>query len=358
MARGRPKKPIDLTGEERKELQVWVRRTSLAQRLAFRAQIVLMAADGADNSHIAQKLRTTSQTVGKWRERFRKERLAGLNDEPRPGAPRRIADERIVEVVSKTLESTPPDATHWSTRQMARATGLSQSSVVKIWHTFGLKPHLSKTFKLSTDPFLLEKVHDVVGLYLNPPENAAVFSVDEKTQVQALDRTQPLLPQGIGGYIEQRTHDYERHGTTCLFAALNILTGKVLGQCHTQHRHQEFLKFLRSIDQEVPPHLDVHVILDNYGTHNTPKVRNWLHRHPRFTFHFTPTGASWINQVERFFAEITRKRIRRGTFRSVKELERAIYDYLAHHNENPKPFVWTATAEEILDKLADTFSKD
>ena len=277
-------------------------------------------------------------------------RLDGLADEPRPGGPRTISDAQVEEVVVKTLETQPPEATHWSTRGMARAMGISHDSVARIWHTFGLKPHIQDTFKLSTDPFLVEKVRDIVGLYLHPPAKALVLSVDEKSQIQALDRTQPLLPLGPG-QPERRTHDYVRHGITSLFAALNVGSGEVIGECYRRHRHQEFLKFLNRIADQLPAAQEVHVILDNYGTHKTPKVRRWFLRRPHWHLHFTPTSASWLNQVERFFSEITTRRIRRGVFRSVPALEQAIREYLAHRNTKPRPFIWTATADSILGKI-------
>jgi len=278
--------------------------------------------------------------------------LEGLVDEPRPGAPRTLTDAQVEAVITRTLESKPEAATHWSTRGMARAVGLSQSAIVRIWHAFGLQPHRSETFKLSTDPFFVEKVRDVVGLYLNPPDRAIVLCVDEKSQVQALDRTQPLLPLEPG-QAERHTHDYVRHGTTALFAALNVATGNVIGRCHTRHRQQEFVRFLDLIDSRVPREagVEIHLIIDNYGTHKAPKVKRWLQRHPDFHLHFIPTSSSWLNQVERFFAEITEKRIRRGAFRSVKELERAIEEYLEKHNANAKPFVWTASANLILERI-------
>jgi transposase len=344
--------PVTLADDERDKLEAWVRRPKTAQRLALRSRIVLAAAAGESNSAIARRLRVTLPTVGKWRSRFLADRLEGLADEPRPGAPRTITDAQVEAVVTKTLESKPEHATHWSTRGMADACGLSQTAVARIWRAFGLKPHLHETFKLSTDPFFVEKVRDVVGLYLNPPERAIVLSVDEKSQVQALDRTQPLLPM-TPGQAERGTHDYERHGITSLFAALNVATGAVIGRCY--RRHRQFVRFLEAIDAAVPEEdgVTVHLVLDNYGTHKTPRVKRWLARHPRFVVHFTPTGGSWLNQVERFFAEITDKRIRRGSFRSVKALEEAIASYLAAHNRDPKPFAWTASADLILRKVED-----
>jgi transposase len=355
MTLGRPKAPLLLTGDERTKLHTWANRPTSAQRLALRARIVLACADGLDNKAVAHSLRVTPHTVGKWRARFVEGRLEGLADEPRPGAPRSLADAQIEEVITRTLESKPEGGTHWSTRRMAARTGLSQSAIVRIWQAFGLQPHKADTFKLSTDPFFVEKVRDVVGLYLNPPDRAIVLSVDEKSQVQALDRTQPLLPLGPG-QAERRTHDYVRHGTTSLFAALNVATGQVLGKCYRRHRQQEFVRFLEEIDAAIPAEdgVTVHLILDNYGTHKTPRVKRWLQRHPRYVAHFTPTSASWLNQVERFFAEITEKRIRRGVFRSVAALEAAIKDYLEIHNQDPKPFVWTATADLIFKKLQKT----
>ena len=301
---------------------------------------------------MARQLRITGATVCKWRQRFVEDRLDGLSDEPRPGTPRSITDAQVEDVITRTLESKPDNATHWSTRGMAKAVGLSQTAVVRIWQAFGLKPHKSETFKLSTDPLFIDKVRDVVGLYLSPPEKALVLCVDEKSQVQALDRTQPLLPLQPG-QAERHSHDYERHGTTSLFAALAVATGQVIGACYRQHRQQEFVKFLDKIDATVvkEPGLTIHLVMDNYGTHKTPKVKRWLQRHPQYHLHFIPTSSSWLNQVERFFAEITEKRIRRGAFRSVAELERAIMDYLEHHNQDPKPFIWTASAELILSKV-------
>lgn len=350
MATGRPKKPLHLSDEERQKLELLARRPTTAQRQATRAKIVLLCAQGWTNHAVARYLHLCDATVGKWRERFRVHRLDGLCDEPRPGAPRTILDEKVEDVVTKTLEGPPPGATHWTSRAMARTAGISQHSVCRIWHAFGLQPHRQQTFQLSPDPFFTEKTRDIVGLYLDPPDNAVVFCVDEKSQIQALNRTQPLLPMDMD-FPEARTHHYVRHGTTSLFAALNTATGEVLGACHRRHRHQEFLQFLAQIEVTVPADLDVHLIVDNYATHKTPKVRRWLAKRPRWHIHFTPKGASWLNLVERFFAELTTRRIRRGTFRSVAALEQAIREYLDQHNEDPKPFVWTATAEEIFGKL-------
>jgi transposase len=354
MSIGRPKTPLILSEDERNALLAWSKRPTSAQRLALRARIVLACAEGRSNTEVATALKITLPTVGKWRQRFLDDRLEGLTDEPRPGAPRTLTDAQVEEVITKTLETKPDNATHWSTRKMAQTLGLSQTAIVRIWQAFGLQPHRSETFKLSTDPFFIDKVRDIVGLYLHPPERAIVLSVDEKSQVQALDRTQPLLPLKPG-QAERHTHDYVRNGTTSLFAALNVATGEVLGNCYRKHRQQEFIQFLNCIDEAYPEQAgeEIHLILDNYGTHKTPKVKRWLQRHPRFVVHFTPTSASWLNQVERFFAEITEKRIRRGAFQNVKALEHAIEDYLDVHNNNPKPFVWTATAELILSRVKD-----
>jgi transposase len=351
-------KPLTLTQDERSKLTAWTRRPKTAQRLALRARIVLAAADGRTNTAIAADLRVTLQTVGKWRRRFLARRLDGLTDEPRPGPPRTITDARVEEVVTRTLETKPSNATHWSTRGMAKQTGLSQTAISRIWRAFGLKPHRAETFKLSADPYFVEKVRDVVGLYLDPPDRAVVLSVDEKSGTQALDRTQPVLPM-TPGQAERGTHDYVRHGTTSLFAALDVATGRVIGRCHRRHRHQEFVRFLAAIDAAVPAEdgVAIHLIMDNYATHKTPAVRRWLAKRPRFVVHFTPTSASWLNQVERFFAEITQKRIRRGVFRSVRELEDAIAAYLAEYNRDPKPFRWTATADLILRRVEDVCTR-
>jgi transposase len=347
---GRPRKPIVLTAEERAELERFARRPKGEKRLAERARIILLSADGIPNLTIAERLSITNETVCKWRRRFMQKRVEGLLDEPRPGAPRTITDDQVEMVVVKTLNEMPRDATHWSTRTMAKASGLSQTAVSRIWRAFNLQPHRTETFKLSKDPQFIEKVRDVVGLYINPPEKALVLAVDEKSQVQALERTQPILPLGPG-VPARMTHDYTRHGTTSLFAALDVATGNVIGRTYRRHRAEEFLKFLRVIDREVPKELDVHLVLDNYSTHKTEKVRAWFKRHPRFHIHFTPTSASWLNMAERFFAEITVKRIRRGSFTSVSSLEKAIIDYIENRNSEPKPFTWIATADEILDKV-------
>lgn len=353
MAGGRPKADLILTDEERETLQRWARRAKTSQHLALRSRIVLACGRGISNTEVSDELAVSMPTVGKWRKRFIERRLDGLLDEPRPGAPRKVSDAAVERVVTQTLESKPANATHWSTRSMAKATGMSQSGVSRIWRAFGLQPHRIESFKLSTDPQFIDKVRDIVGLYMSPPENAIVLCLDEKSQVQALDRTQPLLPLEPGR-PERRTHDYVRHGTTSLFAALNVATGEVIGRCHQRHRQQEFLKFLEQIDQTIPeePGVELHLVMDNYATHKTPRVQRWLIKRPRYHVHFTPTSASWLNQVERFFAEITEKRIRRSAFRSVPALKKAILDYLDDHNQNPRPFKWTADADTILKRVA------
>lgn len=351
MRKGRPVAELVITAEEKAALERWSRRPKSAQALAQRSRIILECAQGESNTAVAQKLGITKQTVGKWRARFLERRLDGLLDEPRPGTPRKIGDEEVERVLTLTLESTPRDATHWSTRSLAAESGLSRSTVSRIWRAFALQPHRSETFKLSKDPLFVEKVRDIAGLYLNPPDRALVLCVDEKSQIQALDRTQPLLPMRPG-QVERRTHDYKRHGTTSLFAALDVKTGKVIGEFHRRHRSAEFRKFLDTIDKAVPSRLDVHLVMDNYGTHKTAAIRNWLAKRPRFHVHFTPTSASWINLVERWFAALTEKQIRRGTHRSVRELETAIRRYLAITNDSPRPFVWSKTADEILDSIA------
>lgn len=349
--RGQRLKALHLTTSERESLQRWARRPKSAQALAQRARSILLCAEGLSNTAVAARLGWARRTVGKWRQRFVDKRLDGLLDEPRPGTPRRMSDDEVERVVTLTLESKPPDATHWSTRSMAKACGLSHSSVQRIWKAFALQPHRTETFKLSQDPLFVEKVRDIVGLYLNPPQRALVLSVDEKSQIQALDRSQPLLPMRPG-QIERRTHDYKRHGTTSLFAALDVKTGRVIGQCHRRHRSVEFRKFLDAIDQAVPESLEVHLILDNYGTHKTQMIQRWLAKRPRYHLHFTPTSASWINLVERWFATLTDKQLRRGVHRSTTELEGAIEDYIEIHNADPKPFVWTKTADQIFASLA------
>jgi transposase len=351
MARGRPKADLQLTEEEREALERWIRRPTTAQALALRARIILACAEGGHNGIVAERVGVISQTVGKWRRRFIARRLDGLLDEPRPGGPRSITDAQIEEVITRTLETKPRDATHWSTRAMAKEVRLNQTAISRIWRAFSLQPHRSETFKLSKDPLFIEKVRDIVGLYLDPPDRALVLCVDEKSQIQALDRTQPLLPMRPGD-VERHTHDYVRHGTTSLFAALDVKTGKVIGECHRRHRALEFRKFLDTIDASVPADLDVHLVLDNSSTHKTPAIRRWLARRPRYTVHFTPTSSSWINLVERWFALLTQKQIKRGAHRSTRQLEDAIRRFLDVHNEEPKPFVWTKTADQIFEKLA------
>jgi transposase len=350
--RGRPKQPLTLSDVERETLTRWSRRGKTAQALALRARIVLACADGADNKAVAASLGIWPQTVGKWRRRFITDRLEGLSDEPRPGAPRKISDEQVETVIVKTLEEAPPGGdTHWSTRSMATATGMSQTAISRIWRAFGLKPHQVDSWKLSTDPQFIEKVRDIVGLYLDPPYGAMVLAVDEKSQMQALDRTAPVLPL-MPTFPSRQTHDYVRHGTTSLFAALDVATGKVIAQHQRRHRHQEFLRFLRTIDANTPAELDLHLICDNYATHKTPEVQRWLLRHPRFHLHFTPTYASWLNLVERFFAELTNRKLRRSTHRSVRQLEADVMAWIKAWNDDPKPFIWTKTADEILASLA------
>jgi transposase len=345
--RGRPKTELVLSAAEREQLTALTLRRKTAQALALRARIVLGCADGMENQAVAVRQRVTPQTVSKWRARFVEQRLDGLLDTPRPGAPRSIDDARVDAVVARTLESIPVDATHWSTRAMAREMALSQTAVARIWRAFGLQPHRQETFKLSSDPLFVEKVRDIVGLYLDPPLKAMVLCVDEKSQIQALDRTQPILALAPG-IPQRRTHDYMRHGTTTLFAALDIATGEVIGQLHRRHRSSEFLQFLRTVEANVPRGLDIHLVMDNYGTHKTPMIRNWFARHPRFHVHFTPTSASWLNQVERWFATLTEKYIRRGTHRSTRQLEQAIKQYLEINNADPKPFHWAKSADDIL----------
>jgi len=338
---------IELSAAERRELEGLARRRKTAQGLARRARIVLAAAAGLENKAIVERTGADANTVGKWRRRFAEHRLDGLYDEPRPGTPRQIGDDAIAELVRRTLEETPPDGTHWSLRSMARSVGYAPSTIHRIWQAFGLQPHRSETFKLSSDPFFVEKVRDIVGLYLSPPERALVLCVDEKSQIQALDRTQPLLPMRPG-QAERRSHDYKRHGTTTLFAALDVASGKVIARCFARHRAREFLKFLRTIEANVPADLEVHLVMDNYATHKTPAIRDWFTRHPRWHVHFTPTSASWLNQVERFFALLTEKQLRRGVHRSTQELEQAILGYINTVNADPRPFRWTKSADDIL----------
>jgi len=351
MARGRPKTELVLSEDERAQLTSFARSRSLPAGLSARARIVLSSADGEANSSIAERVKLGQATVGKWRRRFIERRIAGLYDDMRPGAPRSIDDERLAALISTTLHTKPANgSTHWSVRGVAAETGISKSSVQRYFSLFGLQPHRTESFKLSNDAFFVEKLRDVVGLYLSPPDNALVLCVDEKSQCQALERTQPMLPMGLG-YVEGLTHDYKRHGTTTLFAALNVLNGAVLASCKPRHRHQEFLSFLREIDKAVPVELDVHCIVDNYATHRHPKVTAWLASRPRWHMHFIPTYSSWLNQVERFFALITDKAIRRGSFTSVKQLVQRIDHFVASHNQNAQPFRWTATADSILEKL-------
>ena len=351
MRLGRPVPPIVLTTDERETLERWARRPTTAQALALRARLVLRCAAGETATAIARDVHVTKQTVGKWRGRFIARRLDGLLDEPRPGVPRKITDAHVERVLTATLESTPRDATHWSTRSLAQHCEMSQTAIARIWKAFALQPHRVDTFKLSKDPLFIDKVRDIVGLYFDPPARALLLSVDEKSQIQALDRTAPLLPMRPG-QAERRTHDYVRHGTTSLFAALDVATGRVIGECHRRHRSREFLRFLDTIDHTVPADLDIHLILDNYGTHKTAQVRRWFARHPRFHVHFTPTSASWLNLVERWFATLTQKQIKRGAHRSTRALETAIREYLTISNEAPKPFVWHKTADEILASVA------
>lgn len=351
MPRGRPKLQLVLSESEREQLQAMTRSRSLPNVLVRRAQIVLMSARGAENIAIAEALDVSRLTVGTWRRRFMAQRLPGLYDELRAGAPRSIPDEQIATLIRTTIKKRPRDgATHWSCRSLAAETRLSKSTIQRVWKAFGLQPHRQKHFKLSNDPFFVEKVRDVVGLYLNPPDHAIVLAVDEKSQIQALDRTQPMLPLGLG-YVEGVTHDYERHGTTTLFAALDLASGRVLAQCKHRHRHQEFLQFLRHIEASVPDDLEVHLIVDNYCTHKHAKVKRWLAARPRFHVHYTPTYSSWLNQVEIWFNIITQRAIRRGTFSSVRELVAKIEHFVSRYNRNCQPFTWTATADSILEKI-------
>lgn len=351
MPRGRPLPPLAISTEERETLERWVARRKTAQALSQRARLVLSCAAGRSNKEVAAQVGLTGQTVGKWRTRFIQQGVDGLVDEPRPGGPRKISDADVEMVVTLTLETTPVDATHWSTRSMAKHAGLTQSAVSRIWRAFALQPHRSETFKRSTDPLFIEKVRDIVGLYLNPPDEALVLCVDQKSGVQALDRTAPLLPMRPG-QVERRTHDYSRHGTTDLFAALEVATGKIIGACQRRHRAVEFRNFLDQIDASVPSHLDVHMILDNSATHKTALIHRWLAKHPRYHLRFTPTSSSWLNLVERWFSALTEKQLRRGVHRSTRDLEGAILAYIESNNAQPKSFVWTKTADEILASVA------
>ena len=340
-----------LTDEERAQLEAWSRRRKSAQALAQRSRIVLAAAEGLPNTEIARQLGIQRSVATRWRNRFAVHRLDGLSDEPRSGQPRKISDAKVEEVIVKTLETAPKDATHWSTRSMAAEVGLNQTAVHRIWKAFGLQPHRQDAWKLSKDPQFIEKVRDVVGLYLNPPERAVVLCVDEKSQIQALDRTAPVLPM-LPGAPQRATHDYKRAGTSSLYAALDITSGKVIGRLHSRHRAIEFKQFLQTLDREVPAGLDVHVVLDNSSTHKTPAIQKWLLAHPRFTLHFTPTSSSWLNLVERWFAELTTKKLRRGAHRSVRDLNTDIRAWIKTWNDNPKPYVWTKTADQILESIA------
>jgi transposase len=348
--RGRPTPPIVLSDGEREALERWGRRRTSSQALALRCRIVLACAEGLSNVEAGRRLGVHEKTVGKWRTRFLKRRLEGLSDEPRPGVPRSITDAQVEQVITKTLEGTPAGATHWSTRSMARATGMSQTAVSRIWRAFGLKPHLVETWKLSSDPQFIDKVRDVCGLYLNPPEAAVVLCVDEKSQIQALERSAPVLPL-MPGSPQRRSHDYRRHGTTNLYAALNLASGLVITQMTARHRAVEFGRFLDRVDQAVPADLDVHVVCDNSSAHKTPAIRRWLVAHPRFRLHFTPTYSSWLNLVERWFAELTSKWLTRGSHRSVAELTASIQAWIDGWNADPRPFVWTKTADQILDSI-------
>jgi transposase len=350
MAVGRPKQPIVLTEADSLQLISLARSRSLPYALVTRARLVLMAAEGVPNKLISQKLGLSQQSVCQWRKRYLKDGIQGLHDELKAGRPRSISDEQVALLVRKTLQTVPKDGTHWTIRGIARETRLSRPTVHRIWQAFGLQPHRQRQFKLSTDPFFVEKVRDIVGLYLSPPENAVVLCVDEKSQIQALERTQPMLPMGLG-YVEGVTHDYERHGTTTLFAALDIANGDVIAQCKPRHRHQEYLSFLKLVEQGVPAKLDIHLVVDNYATHKHPNVKRWLAVHERWHVHYTPTYGSWLNQVEVWFNLITQRAIRRGTFKSVKELVAKIEEYTRNYNRHSKPFIWTATADSILEKI-------
>jgi putative transposase len=350
MTGGRPLAPLQVTDHAREQLQIMANSRTLPYALVRRAQIILMSADGLNNKTIAEKVGLSGRMVGIWRQRFIDQGLMGLYDEPKPGGPRSISDEQVARLIQQTLKQKPPNATHWSCRSIAKQTKISKSTVQRIWSTFGIQPHRQKHFTLSTDPFFVEKVRDIVGLYLNPPDKAMVLCVDEKSQIQALDRTQPVLPMGLG-YLEGITHQYQRHGTLTLFAALDLATGEVITQCKKRHRHQEFLQFLNHIEANVPKALDIHLVVDNYATHKHRKVKNWLAARPRYHVHYTPTYSSWLNQVEIWFNIITQKAIRRGSFRSVKQLIEKIDQFVKNYNSKSNPFTWTATADSILNKL-------
>ena len=351
MPRGRPKKAeIKLSSSDRKQLETIAQSRSLPHGVVRRANIILLSASGESNSMIAQRVGLSIPTVGHWRRRFLDHGVIGLYGEERPGRPRTHEDDRVAALINKVLKDKPKHATHWTVRSVSEETGIAKSTVHRFFRLFGLQPHRSKSFKLSTDPFFVEKVRDIVGLYLNPPDKALVLCVDEKSQCQALERTQPVLPMGLG-YVEGVTHDYYRHGTTTLFAALDVVSGQVISQCKARHRHQEFLSFLRHLDNSVPKRLDVHLIVDNYATHKHPEVRAWLAARPRYHVHYTPTYASWLNQVERWFGLITSRVIRRGSFKTVRELIKRIDSFVAHYNAHSRPFVWTATAQSILQKI-------
>lgn len=349
--RGRPSREVQLTDDQRAALDEYLRRGSCPQRIARRARMTLLCADGLTNAEVAKVVGLSAQAVQKWRVRWIEHGLVALDDAPRPGAPRSVSDEQVAGLVKRTLETMPKGASRWSTRDMARAIGLDRDTISRVWRAFGLKPHRSETYQLSTDPNFVEKVRDVVGLYLSPPDNAVVLSVDEKSQIQALNRTQPMLPMRPG-QLERRTPEYARNGTTTLFAALDVATGKVIGKCYDRHRAEEFIDFLRKIDKATPAELDLHLIMDNYATHKTPAVHRWLVRHRRVHLHFTPTHSSWLNQVETFFSILTEKQLKRGNHFNTRELERAIHEFLDAHNENARPFRWTKTADQILSKVA------
>ena len=350
MPRGRQLPPVVLTDDQRQQMTALSQSTSMAYALVQRARIVLACAQGLTNCAVAQRLAVSPSAVGKWRRRFVERGVQGLHDELRPGRPRTYEDDKVAELINRALQEKPRNASAWSVRLMAQAQGVSKSTVQRWFSRFGVKPHLSDTFKVSSDPLFIEKVRDVTGLYLSPPDNAMVLCVDEKSQIQALNRTQPTLPMGLG-YVEGFTHDYIRHGTTTLFAALDVATGKVIGKCCKRHRHQEFLAFLRIIDRETPPELDIHLVVDNYATHKHPKVCAWLAKRPRYHLHFTPTSASWLNQVERWFGLISQRAIKRGSFDSVAQLVHTIEAFVAQYNASTSPFIWVATAESIFDKL-------